>query len=158
MMPQQFRTVFKSPLGICVVEADAKSVLRVYYTRSFRAKADNNELTERCAQQLKEYFAGTRKTFDLPLNLSAGTAFQNRVWRQLLRIPYGETKTYKQVASEMGVQAYRAVGSACGANPLQIIVPCHRVVAASGLGGYADGLEAKKLLLNIEKGSVAAKA
>jgi|GEM_PF-1698533 methylated-DNA-[protein]-cysteine S-methyltransferase len=158
IMPRLSRSILKTPLGICVVEADTKSVLRVYHTQGPKVETNSSQLTERCTQQLREYFAGTRKTFDLPLDLSAGTAFQNRVWKQLLRIPYGETRTYKQVASEMGVQAYRAVGSACGANPLQIVVPCHRVVSTSGLGGYANGLEAKRLLLKIENTPIAFKA
>ncbi len=104
------------------------------------------------ARQLSEYFPGKRKAFTLPLD-PEGTAFQRRVWRALQEIPYGETRTYAQIAAAIGSpRACRAVGGANGRNPLPIVVPCHRVVAASGLGGYSGGLDKKILLLQIERG------
>lgn len=104
------------------------------------------------AQQLNEYFAGKRQQFDLPLDFE-GTAFQQQVWQALLTIPFGETRSYKQIAEQIGnVKAVRAVGAANGKNPISIIAPCHRVVGANGkLVGFAGGLENKEVLLKIEK-------
>jgi methylated-DNA-[protein]-cysteine S-methyltransferase len=101
--------------------------------------------------QLREYFAGVRKSFDLPLDMR-GTDFQKRVWRELQRIPYGETSSYAAIAKRIGrPQACRAVGAANGRNPISIIVPCHRVIGADGsLTGFGGGLEAKVLLLEHE--------
>jgi methylated-DNA-[protein]-cysteine S-methyltransferase len=101
--------------------------------------------------QLDEYFARRRRAFDLPLEYP-GSPFQRSVWDALLRIPYGETRTYAELASELGVPgAARAVGRANGANRLAIIVPCHRVIAAGGgLGGYGGGLWRKLRLLELE--------
>lgn len=102
-------------------------------------------------RQLNEYFAGTRQQFDLPLDF-AGTPFQQKVWQALLTIPFGETRSYKQIAEQVGnVKAVRAVGAANGKNPISIIAPCHRVVGASGkLVGFAGGLENKEILLKLE--------
>ncbi|KAB0624364.1 methylated-DNA--[protein]-cysteine S-methyltransferase [Acinetobacter gandensis] len=104
------------------------------------------------AKQLNEYFAGKRQIFDLPLDFS-GTEFQQKVWQALLTIPFGETRSYKQIAEQIGnVKAVRAVGAANGKNPISIIAPCHRVVGANGkLVGFAGGLENKDILLKIEK-------
>lgn len=103
-------------------------------------------------QQLDEYFARQRKTFDIALDLSLGTPFQQKVWQALLKIPYGETISYAQLASSIGQPtAYRAVANANGKNPISLIVPCHRVIASDGgLGGYTGGLDIKKQLLAIE--------
>lgn len=100
--------------------------------------------------QLIEYFDGTRKTFDLQLDL-AGTAFQKTVWKAMQLIPYGAVLTYGQVAKKID-SAPRAVGMACGANPIPIIVPCHRIVASSSLGGYSGdgGVATKQILLDLE--------
>jgi methylated-DNA-[protein]-cysteine S-methyltransferase len=102
-------------------------------------------------RQLTAYFAGELREFRLPLDM-AGTEFQCRVWRQLLTIPYGETRSYAQVAQAIGApQAVRAVGAANGANPIAIVVPCHRVIGSNGkLTGYGGGLPLKKRLLAIE--------
>ena len=102
------------------------------------------------AKQLKEYFSGKRKSFDLPLK-PEGTEFQMKVWRELSRIPYGTTISYGEQAKRVGDKnAARAVGSANGRNPIAIIVPCHRVVASSGIGGFGGGLKAKRILLSLE--------
>jgi methylated-DNA-[protein]-cysteine S-methyltransferase len=102
-------------------------------------------------RQLAEYFAGTRRTFELPLDFE-GTEFQRSVWAALLTIPYGETRSYGQIARQIGrPKAVRAVGAANGRNPLSIVAPCHRVIGASGeLTGFAGGLETKEFLLALE--------
>lgn len=101
--------------------------------------------------QLQEYFLGKRQQFDIPLDMN-GTVFQKRVWKQLLQIPYGETRAYKDIAQMLGNEkASRAVGMANAKNPISIIVPCQRVIAANGtLGGYAGGLDIKAQLLHLE--------
>ena len=101
--------------------------------------------------QLKEYFAGTRKEFDVPLDIE-GTEFQKKVWEELKKIPYGKTISYKTLAEKLGdVKSIRAVGKANGQNPIAIIIPCHRVIGADGsLIGYAGGLAIKEKLLHIE--------
>jgi methylated-DNA-[protein]-cysteine S-methyltransferase len=104
-------------------------------------------------RQLAEYFAGRRTTFSVKLDF-AGTAFQNKVWRALLAIPFGETRSYGEIARQVGnPKAVRAVGAANGRNPISIIAPCHRVIGASGeLTGFAGGLKAKAYLLDLERG------
>lgn len=105
------------------------------------------------AVQLQEYFAGTRRQFDLPLDLQAGTPFQQAVWRALIGIGYGQTSSYGALASHIGhPTAARAVGAAVGRNPLSIIVPCHRIMGTKGqLTGYAGGLGRKEALLRLER-------
>jgi len=109
-------------------------------------------LIEKAATQLKEYFAGKRTEFDLPLSL-AGTDFQRSVWKALQEIPWGETRSYKDIAVRIGKpRATRAVGMANNRNPIPIIVPCHRVVGSDGsLTGYGGGLPVKQRLLELEK-------
>ncbi|HEU4965486.1 MAG TPA: methylated-DNA--[protein]-cysteine S-methyltransferase [Bacilli bacterium] len=104
-----------------------------------------------CTEQIRDYFSGNRQTFDLPLDLH-GTEFQRQVWNALSAIPFGKHKTYGQVAREIGREkAVRAVGAACGANPVPIIVPCHRVIGTNGsLTGFAGGLDLKKAMLELE--------
>ena len=101
--------------------------------------------------QLEEYFAGTRKKFDVPLDLE-GTDFQKKVWEELKKIPYGKTISYKTLAEKLGdVKSIRAVGKANGQNPIAIIIPCHRVIGSNGsLTGYAGGLDIKEKLLHLE--------
>jgi methylated-DNA-[protein]-cysteine S-methyltransferase len=101
--------------------------------------------------QLAEYFAGARKSFALPLDF-AGTPFQKRVWAELLNIPFGQTRTYAEIATAIGKpRAFRAVGAANGKNPISIVAPCHRVIGKDGsLTGFAGGLKAKECLLGIE--------
>jgi len=112
---------------------------------------DENSLIAAACEQLRAYFAGDLREFQIPLDMQ-GTDFQLRVWRQLETIPYGETRSYLQIARAIGsAQAVRAVGAANGANPVPIIVPCHRVIGASGkLVGYGGGLPLKKRLLELE--------
>ena len=113
---------------------------------------DDSPLLTEAFRQLEEYFRGERKNFDLPLELH-GTDFQRRVWQELLKIPYGETVSYKNIAERVGnPYAARAVGMANNKNPIPIIIPCHRVIGSNGkLVGYAGGLELKQKLLELEK-------
>ena len=112
-------------------------------------------LIQKAFLQLSEYFRGERRQFDLPLN-PRGTVFQKQVWKALLEIPYGETRSYKQIAEAIGnPKAVRAVGMANNRNPLLIVVPCHRVIGANGkLVGYGSGLDKKEFLLRLEKVSM----
>lgn len=101
-------------------------------------------------QQLKAYFDGDRVVFDAPLHL-AGTAFQRKIWEAMARIPYGEVRSYGDIAHAIGCRAYRAVGQACHVNPLPLIVPCHRVIASGNrLGGFGGGEDIKRKLLAFE--------
>lgn len=112
---------------------------------------DSCAVLQETARQLGEYFAGTRQQFDVPLDF-AGTAFQQEVWQALLTIPYGQTRSYGEIARQIGrPAAVRAVGAANGKNPISIIAPCHRVIGATGeLTGFAGGLHAKETLLALE--------
>lgn len=118
---------------------------------ALRRHAGDDALLERARDQLREYFEGRRKAFDLPLDL-VGTPFQRAVWQALLVIPYGETTTYSGIARRCGrPQAVRAVGGAIGRNPVSIVVPCHRVVGSDGsLTGFGGGLPRKRALLQLE--------
>lgn len=113
------------------------------------------ELIKNASIQLHEYFDGKRREFNLPLRPD-GTDFQNKVWRVLCEIPYGETRSYKQIAERVGKpNGSRAVGGANNKNPIMVVVPCHRVVGSNGsLVGYASGLHIKEVLLSIERGSI----
>lgn len=113
---------------------------------------DSSALLDLVFVQFTEFFAGSRRVFDFPIE-PRGTAFQRAVWSELLAIPYGETRTYGQIAAAMGnPSACRAVGMACGRNPIAIIVPCHRVIGANGsLTGFAGGLSIKRSLLALER-------
>lgn len=104
--------------------------------------------------QIEEFLEGKRRIFDIPLDI-IGTKFQKQVWNQLEKIPYGETRSYKDIATAVNnIKACRAVGTANGKNPLSILVPCHRVISSDGsLGGYAGGLEIKEKLLALEQGA-----
>lgn len=116
---------------------------------------DVADIAEQAASQLEEYFLGQRREFTVPVQL-AGTEFQHRVWSELMNIPYGETVSYAELARRIGNPAgVRAVAAAVGANPISIFVPCHRIVGSDGsLTGYAGGLRAKRLLLDLEQQTV----
>ncbi len=110
---------------------------------------------EQALRELEEYFSGTRREFSIRL-APCGTLFRQRVWAALRRIPYGEVRTYGEVARMVGQPgAMRAVGGACHANPIPVVIPCHRVVAAHGPGGFGSGLETKRRLLSLETGDAA---
>jgi O-6-methylguanine DNA methyltransferase len=115
---------------------------------------DSDPVIGQAAAQLDEYFTGRRRAFQLPLDLR-GTPFQQKVWNALLEIPYGETRSYAELARSIGApKAFRAVGAANGANPIAIVVPCHRVISSGGgVGGYGGGVPLKKRLLALESGT-----
>lgn len=144
---------YDTPVGkLCIGEED-DSITRVTWSKVPQEYIqEETELILNCKIQLEEYFAGNRKQFDLPL-APKGTDFQKRVWKALTDIPYGETRTYGEIAAAVGnPKAARAVGMANNKNPIGIIVPCHRVVGADGkLVGYAGGMEKKEWLLNLEQ-------
>ncbi|MFO1519540.1 MAG: methylated-DNA--[protein]-cysteine S-methyltransferase [bacterium] len=118
---------------------------------SLAAEDPESRILSQASRELGEYLEGTRKTFEVPLDL-VGTPFQRLVWEELLKIPYGETISYRQLADRIhNPGAIRAVGAANGKNPVSILVPCHRVIASDGsLGGYAGGLPVKARLLQLE--------
>jgi methylated-DNA-[protein]-cysteine S-methyltransferase len=156
---------FLSPLGKVCVAANAHALCGVWFADSQRmpewmwaspmAESNANSLLKEAARQLQAYWAGERKGFDLPLDMTWGTPFQQAVWRQLLTIPYGHSCTYADVARAIGKPlAVRAVGTAIGRNPLSVIVPCHRVLGSNGqLAGYSGGLDRKRALLALEQRS-----
>ena len=133
-------------------ETDKKSITKKDVKAKSVGKNESTELTDKAAKQLDEFFAGKRKHFDLPL-LPKGTDFQRSVWKALQEIPYGETRSYKQIAEAINnPKACRAVGLANNRNPIWIVIPCHRVIGSNGaLTGYGGGLEMKQRLLEIEK-------
>jgi len=136
-----------SPFGPLTLTEEAGEITRLRWGTV--AKEDPTPLLEEAARQIGEYFAGTRTGFDLPLRL--GTGFQARFLKGLTEIPFGETRSYGDLARALGVSP-QAIGQACGANPIPIIVPCHRVLAAGSLGGYSapGGIETKIALLKHE--------
>lgn len=142
------RTI-ETPIGPLTLEADENAVTVIRFGAG--VAQDVSPLLDAAEAQLREYFAGTRRTFDLPL-APRGTAFQQRVWAALRTIPYGETRTYGELAAAIGnPRAARAVGMANHRNPLPILIPCHRVIGADGsLTGYAGGVETKRKLLALE--------
>jgi methylated-DNA-[protein]-cysteine S-methyltransferase len=148
-----------SPVGRLLLAGDGRSLIQVGFQSGPRPLQPAHGWTEDAApfrtaiRQLGEYFAGERRGFDLPL-APRGTEFQRRVWRALTEIPYGKTISYGELARRIGnASASRAVGLANGANPLPIIVPCHRVIGANGsLTGFGGGLPIKRKLLALESG------
>lgn len=140
-----------SPLGILILKSDGQAVTEISFSEEIQEIQNSCAVLESCREQLNDYFAGKLVSFDLPL-IPEGTEFQQRVWAELLRIPYGETITYMELAVRLGdVKAIRAVGTANGRNPIAIIIPCHRVIGAGNkLTGYAGGIWRKKALLELE--------
>ncbi len=135
------RAVIRTPVGALALEAEGAEVTGVRFARGERSAPPAGGVLAEAAGQVEEYFRGTRREFRLPVRRPSGaTPFQNRVWDALLAIPFGETRTYGQIARQLGTSA-RAVGGACGRNALPIVIPCHRVVARSGLGGFSGDWE-----------------
>lgn len=147
-------SVYPSPIGEIVIAADTDGLITDVTFGKVPDSATKMETPaiKEAARQLQEYFAGKRRKFELPLNPS-GTQFQEDVWAALQEIPYGETRTYGQVAATVGnPKGSRAVGLANNRNPIAVIIPCHRVIGANGkLTGYAGGLDSKQHLLDLEK-------
>ncbi len=153
-MPNKYISYLKSPIGQIKLTADGSSVnsiLFVFNDTEMEEENINSVLTQ-CKKEFSEYFSGKRKEFEVPIS-QAGTGFQQRVWNELLKIPYGETVSYNFIAESLGDRkSIRAVGASNGKNQISIIVPCHRVIGSDGsLTGYAGGLWRKKWLLNHEK-------
>lgn len=161
-----YYTVFKNPVGLTGLAATQKGLIRL------AAKVPNEKAFEKLllkdmgfqiikspghfdslVKQFKKYFKGQLKSFKFPLDLRLGTPFQQKVWKSLLTIPYGTTRSYKWLAQSIkNPNSARAVGNANGQNPLSIIIPCHRVVRENGeLGGYTGGIQIKRYLLELEK-------
>ncbi len=146
---------YQSPLGILSVVASSAGVCNIIFgelKENIVAKEEKTPILQQTELQLNEYFSGERKVFTVPIDLK-GTEFQCKVWNNLLKIPYGETRCYSEIARMTGNQkASRAVGMANNRNPIPIIIPCHRVIGKNGmLVGYAGGLEIKKYLLELEQ-------
>jgi methylated-DNA-[protein]-cysteine S-methyltransferase len=153
--PTTYWTTIDSPVGELLLTSDGTALTRVLFA-PFTVDPTWSErpcdLLDEAVAQLRDYFAGSRTDFDLPLE-PAGTAFQMTVWQALREIPYAETINYGQLALRIGnPKASRAVGLANGRNPISIVVPCHRVIGADGsLTGYGGGLDRKRLLLDLER-------
>ena len=140
-----------TPLGPLFLKATEKGLSEAYFGEG--EERESSPLLEEAAHQVSQWFTGERREFDLALDLR-GTEFQRSVWKQLQAIPRGKQRSYGQIANAIGKPgAARAVGSACGANPIILIIPCHRVLAADGsLGGFSAGLDLKRRLLAADKG------
>lgn len=147
-----------TPIGPLYLIASAKGLKGIYWSKQeikLVASLDNSRQEEKilddASRQLAEYFAGTRKSFNVPFDLE-GTPFQIKVWNALSKIPYGQTAAYQDIARNINnSKAVRAVGSANGKNPLCIMIPCHRVITSAGtIGGYAGGINVKRQLLALE--------
>lgn len=140
-------------MGEITIACDAEGITLISNWDEPNLEGENKQtpLLDEAAKQLEEYFKGERREFQLPLN-PQGTAFQKQVWQALCQIPYGETRSYKDIAEMIGnPKACRAVGGANNKNPIMIVIPCHRVIGANGkLVGYGGGLNIKEYLLNIE--------
>ena len=144
---------YETDLGIIGIRDNNNAITEVFYSKSkINDYLKETPLIRECFNQLKEYFQGTRREFTIPIE-AEGSEFQKKVWKALLDIPYGQTRTYKEIAIAIGNEkACRAVGMANNRNPISIIIPCHRVIGANGkLVGYGGGLDIKEKLLNIEK-------
>lgn len=147
--------VMESKIGKIYIQASPIGIKSVFFDKAVVAAANTHQqslkIVNEAEKQLTEYLEGHRQRFDLPLDLE-GTDFQKKVWNQLMKIPYGTTASYKDIACNLAdANASRAVGTANGKNPVCIIVPCHRVITSSGeLGGYSGGLDRKQQLLKIE--------
>ena len=143
------KQLYSSPLGILEVECDGAALTALRFTIAADAAVSTN-IPADIQRWLDCYFSGIRPDYVPPLKLQ-GTAFQQRVWSELLAIPYGRTTTYGEIARRIGCRSAQAVGQAVGRNPIAVVVPCHRVVGADGtLTGYAYGLELKRRLLELE--------
>lgn len=142
---------YKSSFGNLEIKCENGTAVSLKFTEKYCKTAKETDLAENIKSQLHEYFSGKRKIFDIKIN-PKGTEFQKKVWSELLKIPYGETRSYSQIAESIGNKnAQRAVGQACNKNPLMIIIPCHRVVSKNGkMTGYACGIDIKEKLLNAE--------
>jgi methylated-DNA-[protein]-cysteine S-methyltransferase len=146
---------YKTPIGTAKIVGDENGINAVtVIDDDLETSAEIPEILRDCVLQLTEYFNGSRSRFDLKLN-PQGTDFQKKVWKELLNVPFGKTRTYLEQTKQLGdVKAIRAVASANGKNPIWIIIPCHRIIGSNGsLTGYAGGIWRKKWLLEYENTS-----
>ncbi len=167
-MTERIHTEIDTPLGRMTLAATPRGLAGAWFVgqrhyppaQALGRRDDRHPTLRLAAQQLQAFLQGTRRDFDVPLDLGAGTPFQQSVWRALLRIPVGTTCSYAAIAAAIGKPAaVRAVGAAVGRNPASIVVPCHRVVGSRGaLTGYAGGLPRKAQLLALEAAAVAGSA
>ena len=146
----------RAKIGWIEIRCDADAVIQCHWRKIEPKVVVPSPLAEEAMKQMVAYLDGRLVNFDLPLKYP-GSEFQQTIWNMLLRIPFGETRRYGDLATLMGQQDYtaaRAVGTACGQNPIAIIIPCHRVIGTAQLGGYSSdlGLTAKRFLLDLEKG------
>ncbi|MFA5447252.1 MAG: methylated-DNA--[protein]-cysteine S-methyltransferase [Sphaerochaeta sp.] len=150
-----YRTRYHSPIGTMVIAADDEAIVALDFSEEELSSSFETDLLLQAKNQLDEYYRGERKTFSLPLKAN-GTVFQERVWQALLTIPYAETRSYGEIAAQIGnPKASRAVGMANNRNPISIIIPCHRVIGSDGkLVGYGGGMHRKVWLLDLEKGQI----
>ena len=153
-MSKDYTTYTQSPLGLLQLKANEQGLTVINYYDDAPPELldhDQHPVLKKTIHQLNEYFEGQRKSFDTPLVLK-GTNFQQKVWKQLLQIPYGHTISYSELAIRLGdPQKARAVAGANGLNPIPIIIPCHRVIGADNkLTGYSGGIERKQFLLQLE--------
>lgn len=150
----KYYTKLNSPVGLIILVGDSDGLSELCFGKAELSRdcVENADFFIDTVKQLKEYFAGKRSEFKIKLN-PQGTDFQKRVWRELIKIPYGETRSYGEIAKAIGRPgAARAVGMANSRNPLPVIIPCHRVIGADGtLTGFSSGLELKSQLLAVEK-------
>lgn len=141
---------YTSPLGVLEIIEEDGYIVKIDIT-DIKKEESKSEVLEKCKIELDEYFSGNREVFSVPVNFQ-GTEFQKKVWRELIKIPYGETRSYKEIAECVKcVNGSRAVGNANNKNPIIIIVPCHRVLGSSGkMVGYRSGIKNKEFLLELE--------
>lgn len=148
--------IYKTPIGHITIVENGTAITHIHFGEPDDLQSygtdRSTQLLEMAFTQLSEYFSGRRTVFDLPL-CPAGTEFQQKVWRALQEVPYGETRTYGEIAARVGSpKASRAVGMANHHNPIAIVIPCHRIIGKNGrLTGYAGGLPIKQTLLRLEK-------
>lgn len=144
---------YPAPIGLLRLEAEDGFLTRIDPVREKEGEGASCPVLDDCARQLDEYFSGKRRSFEIPLN-PTGTPYRKRVWAELRRIPYGETVSYRELAERVADARHcRSVARALHFNPLLVVYPCHRVVGQNGsLTGFAAGLPAKALLLELEKG------
>ena len=156
-------SIIETPIGSLSILADNKSLKMLKFSDSFQSVEKSlsmpkilrkkNIILENVEKQIHEYFRKERKKFDIPLDISLGTAFQQTVWKALINIKYGSLASYADIARNVKrPNAYRAVGNANNSNPISIIIPCHRVVGSNGnLSGYGGGIDKKKFLIDLEE-------
>lgn len=151
-----YKGIYKSPIGILEIIADEKSIIELSLVKDenelSQYQEKENEIIKSCKKELDEYFKGSRKIFECNLSFT-GTDFQNRVWKELIKIPFGKSISYKELAKRIGEPtAIRAVANAVGKNKILILIPCHRIIGSDkSLTGFSAGIENKKYLLDMEE-------